>query len=288
MKKIMLCAVVIMGLFIGGQTSALANDNDITTDDVFKQSYNIGRQKGIITDTNMSYTEFELLCRNSVFPAYLNAKQDDSTLTFQQFIADDHYEVPEQQPGDNPTTVRGNDDTSATANPMLRAAAQRGYKMKSGDILICYGTNSMGKYIGHAAIATSASYVLEMPGGSGSALKHNARHHTKKLFFQQHTGKGKYVIVYRIKAHPHYADAASTYAYRYMYKKDNPNYQLVRHLLVKSPSYCSKYVYLSYYRGATKAAVHYYNIEMILPHTLPSYFQSGSWKPSYIHKITSY
>jgi len=60
----------------------------------FDKVYQQSRAKGIINDINMTYGEFVSLCKNSVFPAYLQASQTDSTLTFEKYIADDHYEVP--------------------------------------------------------------------------------------------------------------------------------------------------------------------------------------------------
>lgn len=60
----------------------------------FDKVYQQSRAKGIINDINMTYGEFVSLCKNSVFPAYLQASQTDSTLIFEKYIADDHYEVP--------------------------------------------------------------------------------------------------------------------------------------------------------------------------------------------------
>ena len=98
------------------QASATKSGNEINNQNsFFDKAYQQGRAKGIINDSNMTYDEFISLCKNSVFPAYLQASQTDSTLTFEKYIAADHYEVPEQQPGDTPA----NDNT----NPMLRTAA---------------------------------------------------------------------------------------------------------------------------------------------------------------------
>ena len=264
------------------QASSTKSGNEISNQNsFFDKAYQQGRAKGIINDSNMTYDEFISLCKNSFFPAYLQASQTDSTLTFEKYIADDHYEVPEQQPGDTPTTGSANDNT----NPMLRTAAHSGYSMKAGDILICYGTNSMGRFVGHAAIASSSNYIMEMPGISYG----KAAHTSKATFFKRNSGNGKYVAVYRINSHPNYADSASTYAYNHMFKKTNPKYGINTHVWQKSPSYCSKYVYLAYAWGATKKAIIYYDNNIIPPHTLTYYFNPNSgWKPSYIHKITSY
>ncbi|AZA24536.1 MAG: hypothetical protein DF199_00765 [Lactobacillus delbrueckii subsp. lactis] len=56
-------------------------------------------------------------------------------------------------------------------------SAKSGYSMKAGDILICYGggssNNSLSNFPGHAAIATSAGYILEMPGTKNRSAKKN-------------------------------------------------------------------------------------------------------------------
>ncbi|RWZ42815.1 hypothetical protein [Lactiplantibacillus plantarum] len=81
------------------QASATKSGNEINNQNsFFDKAYQQGRAKGIINDSNMTYDEFISLCKNSVFPAYLQASQTDSTLTFEKYIAADHYEVPDQQP----------------------------------------------------------------------------------------------------------------------------------------------------------------------------------------------
>lgn len=289
-KNIIFEALISVALPLTFSVSAnAASNNNYNPKSEFIQAYNEGRQKGILNNSNMNEVDFIQLCEDSVFPAYLNYVQDNPTVSFSQYIADDNYEVPELSSRDNPTTVDASDDannnTSSYSGLFTNfVAAHSGYSMKAGDILICYGTNSMGKYVGHAAIATSSKYVLEMPG-----FGHNAEHHSKKQVFQQHSGGSNYVLVYRIKNHPKYADAASTYAYKYMYKTDNPWYMITTNLIHKSPSYCSKYVLLSYYWGATKSSVcTSYNGTIVHPHDLATHWFKDSFKPSCIYKITKY
>lgn len=289
-KRFILLFCITLLCFINATKTTLAATSDTSShqNSEFVQAYNEGRQKGILTDNNMTRGDFIQLCKKSVFPAYLNYVQNNPTVSFSQYIAEDNYEVPELSPKDNPTTVSAHNDSHSSAFSSLFTnliAAHSGYNMKAGDILICYGTNSMGKYVGHAAIATSSKYVLEMPG-----YLHRAEHHTKEYFFKHHSGGSNYVLVYRIKAHPKYADAASTYAYNHMYKKDNPLYAITSNLIHKSPSYCSKYVLLSYYWGATKSSVRtsYNDSTIVRPHDLATHWFKGTFKPTCIHKVTKY
>lgn len=272
-------------------TSVSATTNDEQSE--FLEAYNEGRQKGILNDENMTKKDFFDLCKKSVFPAYLNYVKDNPTTSFSQYIAYNNYEVPVQQPDDHPTIVRANNsDNSNFSFPFVNLiAAHNGYNMKAGNILICYGTDSMGKYVGHAAIATSANYILEMPGTAHRSAIHNARHVSKEFFFKTYAnGAEKYVAVYRMKDHPIIADHASTYAYNYMYKTSNPTYSIAAQALntyVKSPSYCSKYVYYAYYREKQDSVFMMGSPTLIFPHDLMNKFMP-TYHVSYIHKITSY
>ncbi|GHN45445.1 hypothetical protein ME804_06780 [Lactobacillus delbrueckii] len=291
-KKICMsgAACLAVGISIMPSVASASSNN---TDNSYEQSefikaYNTGKEKGILTDQNMTQSEFLSLCKESVFPAYLEYQQAHPTVSFAQYVADDNYEVPRQQAGDNPITVSATGTKSSSSIfPFISFAsvsARKGYSMKAGDILICYGRNITSKYIGHAAIASSSKYIMEMPGPG----KH-ATHTPKATFFKRNSGNGKYVAVYRIKKHPHYADDASTYAYKHMYLKTNPSYFFPSSMYVKSPSYCSKYVYLAYEWGATKRAL--YPIPgpsaVVLPHGLENWFK-GDFTPSYVYKVTSY
>lgn len=304
---ITLVASITLALSFSSQVSVASVNNDTISQksdnetDEFIKAYEAGRSKGILNDENMSKSNFIELCKKSVFPAYLEYSKDNPTVSFAQYIADDNYEVPQLQPGDHPTTVRANDESDngkySALFPSL-IATHSGYSMKAGDILICYGSssssNSISNFPGHVAIASSSNYILEMPGTGAPhhySATHNAKHVTKKQFFQEHTRGNDYVGVFRIKNHPKYADSASTYAYKYMYQKDNPYYSITQgalNLYTKSPSYCSKYVWYAYYQGATKDSVNHYQQFCILrPRNIMNDFTS-SFHPSYIHKVTSY
>ncbi|CCK86166.1 Putative uncharacterized protein [Lactobacillus equicursoris DSM 19284 = JCM 14600 = CIP 110162] len=288
-------ATVLMAASMASNASADSKTDATQNNDEFVKCYKEGEAKGIIRNNNISEADFIEMCKNSVFPAYLEAVKSNPTLTFEQFVASDNYEVPVQKPGDHPEEVSAEEVKSSKSGSPFTSfiSAKKSYKMKAGDILICYGTGSSGsRLIGHAAMATSANYIIEMSGkphnASGDSWrKNNAHVKSKATFFKEHTKGSDYVAVYR-NNHPVYSDRASTYAYRHMYKEDNPTYHITSTIFQKSPSYCSKYVVLAYYWGATKkswgdGARH----GIIPPHQLPSYF-SDSFVPSYKYKVTSY
>lgn len=279
----------IFGILVG---AVYADASSTIGEDKIQAVYADGREVGIINPANMSYAEFHELIENSVIPAYEQQKSLSPVTTFESFVAEDNYEVPVQQADDNPTTVSAQEPSksvqlSNTSTVTMRntTTANKGYSMEAGDILVVYGTNSdyMGRIVGHAAIATSSGYVLQMTGTG-----HKSEHWTKKKFFQTYTKTG-YVAVYRIKNHPNYSKKAASYAWNHMYHQTEPSYQITTNLYHKSPSYCSKYVYLAYDWGATSSAVLQYPsyLHIVTPHGLIGNFY-GSFKPSYIHKITSY
>lgn len=94
MKKIIFCEM--LTLFLLSCFPVVIEADSYNNDGVneFQQAYKIGRDKGILNDYNMSYEEFRSLCKNSVFPAYLQAKKEGDTLSFQQYVAADNYEIP--------------------------------------------------------------------------------------------------------------------------------------------------------------------------------------------------
>lgn len=259
-----------------------------TTQNEFEQAYEVGRSKGILTDQNMTKDEFFSLCKDSVFPSYVEYSTNHPGTTFADYIADDNYEVPLQKATDEPETVSATGDKSNASSLFTSffstVSARKGYSMKAGDILICYGRNITSKYVGHAAIASSSKYIMEMTGPG-----HRAEHTSKATFFKRNSGNKKYVAVFRIKNHPKYADDAASYAYHHMYIHDNPWYLFPSSMYQKSPSYCSKYVYIAYQRGATSKAL--YPIPgpsaVILPHGMWHWFKD-SFTPSYVYKVTSY
>ncbi|GGE33291.1 hypothetical protein GCM10011391_09930 [Pullulanibacillus camelliae] len=245
-------------------------------------TYQQGTDAKIITQSKAAY---EKTCEKVIVPAYHRYLNSGETGSFEEFAADNYYE--QEAPGlkgdvTTNVTAMGPESTKSGVHPMMNG--KTGYKMKAGDILVVYGRSSSSHFIGHAAIATSSKYVLEMTGPG-----HKSDHHTKANFFKRNTKGSSYVLVYRIKKHPTYAKNAASYAYHHMYKGARPSYFISTHLYHKDPSYCSKYVYLSYYWGAKKSSVKKWPeyTHIVTPHGLVGNFK-GTFKPNKIHKVTSY
>lgn len=254
----------------------------------FENAYNNGVSEGIIHG-DVSKGSFVRYCQNSVYPAYQRSQENlpyFARSTFTEYLEEDNYEQPVEN--DIPTVA-----TSSSAQPSdgLAYAKKKlpSFKMKAGDIMVVYGTNSIknavGTFVGHAGMAISSKSVLHMPG-----FKKKAQKWSKSSFFKKYTKGASYVSVYRMPTSK-YAQKAATYAYKNMYKKHNPKYTLTPVLYSKSPSYCSKYVYLAYYWGAghTNIGIKSYplGIHYVTPHGLIGNFLSSypSTMPKYKYKI---
>lgn len=269
-------------LFICSSNVIFASDNvnEITP---WKETYYIGKKEGKITD---DYSTFIKKCKNDLMPKYMNLYQENPTLTFAEYAAANNYDqdLPTES---NTQNVNVNDisDTSTVQNPLFPSLYKASRAtIKAGDMLICHGTNSSGRFLGHEAIATSSKYVLEMRGPEGA--KNNNYHTPLTRFYKDHlNGRGDYIVVYRIKKHPIYARDAAQYAWDHMYKNNHINYLTTTNLYHKDPSYCSKYAYLAYWWGTSHKGMKG-SLMWVFPFTMINVFQ-GSYYPSAVYKLTS-
>ncbi|EAF5666464.1 hypothetical protein ACKTFP_000434 [Listeria innocua] len=186
---------------------------------------------------------------------------------------------------------------STTSNGnRLKAAIQK------GDILI------VGGGAGHAAIATTDNYILEMSGSQNFAswfiggISNNNHQFTKQNWiFGTSNEQGassaphiaKWIQLWRMpnqamaKQCADYADAkfwSSTHSYT---KNRHITYRLTSGTLTTDPNYCSKMVFQSFYFGSGSANViqgFSAALTSILPNALPNLF-TNNFKP---YKVGTY
>jgi hypothetical protein len=291
MKKtflfVLILSLILSFTFIGVHDTYAADNSDYSNE--YLQTYQAGIKARIINPKHVSYEAFADECKTEIAPVYKTYLKQGGTGNFQQFAADNNYDQ-------DPEGAENEQSTNANGIQILKANttnARKGYHMKAGDILICHGTNSSGYFLGHAAIATSSKYIIEMQGSEFA--RDNNKHTPKKTFFKSHTKGKAYVLVYRMKKHPHYANDAGAYAFHRFYSKKGAHKKTVHlwyfvpsHLYSINPNYCSKLVYQAYWWGATKKALNRFdNGHVVTPYGLVGDFL-GSYKPAKIHKITSY
>ncbi|WP_163651902.1 YiiX/YebB-like N1pC/P60 family cysteine hydrolase [Listeria sp. PSOL-1] len=149
--------------------------------------------------------------------------------------------------------------------------------------MITNNTSSKG-ITGHAAIANSDNYILDMPGTGRRPAKSNNRQSTVSSWLKEYDNSGKYVKVYRLKDQD-MAKRVARYADRNYYsttgsatKNIQLDYGIDYHLYQKSPSYCSKLVYQAYYFGSGAAKVVYPKNGFVAPYFLIGTF-TANYKP---------
>nr|XP_021182739.2 uncharacterized 30.3 kDa protein [Helicoverpa armigera] len=154
--------------------------------------------------------------------------------------------------------------------------------VRKGDILIT-GRGS-GGLLGHAAIMTTDTWVLEMPGGKGwqNGIPDNNRQITKHKWFDIHASD--WTTVYRCPD-AGIASQAARWADRKYY---NPNegstktihitYALTTNFQTTNPSYCSKLVLQAYYYGTgSNKVIRNPGNAIIVPTSIPTYFLRPYW-----------
>ncbi|AMD28911.1 hypothetical protein JT90_15525 [Listeria monocytogenes] len=168
----------------------------------------------------------------------------------------------------------GHSPSEAKSNNMLRSQTSNGNKLekaiKKGDILIVKSSS-----FGHAAIATSNKYILEMSGGGNpskwatTGIKNNNHQLNKhKWIFggkeQDYIKKptiNYWIQLWRVPQSS-IANKAASYADK-TYWNSNHKYEKNKHItynlrsgtLTRNPNYCSKMVYQAYYYGTGNANV---------------------------------
>ncbi|MBU5275160.1 hypothetical protein KQI03_11050 [Levilactobacillus brevis] len=290
-KWAILVATVSGGISTGNMIGRAAATPDYQ--DYYVSTYQEGVNSKVINKQKVTFTMFQKQCNEEFSQVYVNYLKDGGEENFSQYMRDNYYG--QDDPGASskpaPVTTAISEPTASKYYHYRTKAVRKGYHMKAGDILICHNTNSMKSIPGHAAIVNSSGYIMEMPGTKHVGKKKNARIVTKKHFFKQHSGGSAYVMVYRIMHHPHIAKKAARYAYYKMLKHHNPEYSIFKgeQLYKKSPSYCSKYVYLAYDWGGTRKAMKQWwgGVHIVSPYGLVGNFK-GSYKPTAIHRVIAY
>lgn len=173
--------------------------------------------------------------------------------------------------------------------------------LRKGDIVVVSGT------VGHAAIATSNNYILEMTGGGlydkwpTGTMKNNNHQFSKHNWLWGNSEQGakpsknidKWIQIWRLPDSS-MANKCATYADKTFWNstggyKKNKNYDYLISTNTRSmnPTYCSKLVFHSFYYGSGDAEVikpNMINLTFIMPGALPNLFE-GKYAP---YKVGTY
>lgn len=178
----------------------------------------------------------------------------------------------------------GTDPNIAAAKPASAAANIDRFvrEIRKGDILI---VESGG--FGHAAIATTNNYILEMHGGGNivnwamTGISDNNKQYTTRAWIKAHIkqwtqiwrprkGIGKEAATFA-----DYKFWSSSHAFK---KNRHITYRLTAGPTVPNPNYCSKMVWQSFWFGTGSKKVATGTSFFIAPSDLPNYFYAA-YKP---------
>lgn len=192
-------------------------------------------------------------------------------------------------------------------NNMLRSQSGNAEKFKrdlrKGDIIIVSGNP------GHAAIATTDNYILEMTGDPDfnpvgwflSGISNNNNQFSKHNWLWGLREQGakpaknidSWIQIWRVPDR-NMANKCANYADRTFWnstggypKNRYIDYRITSRLTTKNPNYCSKLVFQSYYWGSGSEVViqpNMVNLSWILPNALPNVF-TGKYAP---YKVGTY
>lgn len=142
-------------------------------------------------------------------------------------------------------------------------------KMQAGDIIITNGTSFSG-LTGHAGIAISHTQILSIAGPGSKPSVHTISDWKSRY---QKTGSGNWSRVYRV-SNP--IDATTAYPWaKKTYQNSNAGYNITPNYWGTKDTYCSKIVWQAYRYGAGIHTVTVPNGLIVLPYSLPNYFNSG-------------
>lgn len=142
-------------------------------------------------------------------------------------------------------------------------------KMQAGDIIITNGTSFSG-LTGHAGIAISNTQILSIAGPFSNPSVQTITNWKSRY---QKTGSSNWSRVYRVNKP---IDATTAYAWaKKTYQNSNSFYDITTNLAGTQYTYCSKIVWQAYYYGAGSHTIKKPAGLIVLPYSLPNYFNSG-------------
>lgn len=222
---------------------------DQSTDGIdYRELYNQAIEEEAIDGSTKTYEQF-VADQKSILPIYESGVKEaaiDNTISAEEWLAGSNY-------GEAPVS---NDMVEDITLKLM--ASWNGFTMKAGDIFITNATSSKG-ITGHAAIANSDNYILDVPGTKYRPKNDNNRQLLLKDWVSYYnTG---WIRAYRLKDQS-LAKKLAKYADRNFFsskgtsvKTEKIEYDIDTHIYRKNPSYCSKLVFQSYYFGSGNVAL---------------------------------
>ncbi|WP_296227270.1 hypothetical protein [uncultured Lactobacillus sp.] len=250
-KYLTFLALSILGIAVLSGKAYAATDDEVTT------LYNKGVATQKIDSSQYSLSDFKEFVQEA--ETNLGVQSGNSKISVESFLELDNYGA---MPDGSSPYSKSSTSSNIYRAPMLRASSSRKTtftnKIQKGDILIIGGT------FGHAAIATTNKYVLEMPGGGNivnwlwTQLKDNNSQKTKTHwidYWSKKAGKNK-IQIWRPKDKAMREKVANYADYRFwssthsLTKNRHINYQIIQGTSGFNPNYCSRMVWQAFYHGS--------------------------------------
>lgn len=250
MKKFMLTILILLGMI--ALHPLFSSAASISNEDI----YELGVEQKIINPFTYPYKKWNKEIAQLLYANYEQLKKtmsNEISFSYADFVKQNNFGI-----------IAGTDDsiTSAGKSDNLTRTASSNSNInkfvntiKAGDII--YTTEyTLSGFIGHAAMASSNNWIVEMPGGKNykKGIPDNNNQCTTKQYITKHIKQWNYV--YRLKDQT-LAKKVAKYADHTFYsskgttKKDRHiKYYIDSHAKRLNPSYCSKLVYYSYYYGS--------------------------------------
>lgn len=225
--------------------------------------YTQGVQAGKIDPKVFSQSSWMQYEKDFLMPNYEQILKENvlpSPMTYAQWVEWNNWGTSDMS--NNPEfSVVATDDPHLQVSPSQKATNAKKFaeKVKKGDFMVVSNHRDPGApYVGHAAIATTDKYILDMPGyRDGSRPKDDNNRQLTKQHWIGHYKKG-WVTLYRLNASAKVRSDIATWAdWRYWSSKHE--YTKNRHVeySLVTPNkgdfgraYCSKLVYQAMYYGS--------------------------------------
>lgn len=212
--------------------------------------------KGAISESSLSFDTWSSMEQKDLWPTYQNNEKQGfipRTQTYEEWLKNNNYGAIKGL-DDNPNVQRVLETNSTADN---RASFVN--TVRKGDLLIVQDAHNIwNSFIGHAAIATTDNYILDMPGYKNGAAPQNDnnRQTLKGNWFDDYSASWTYV--YRLTISKSIVNNIADWADWRFYssthsatKDRHVRYSLATELKGDfSTAYCSKLVWDALYYGS--------------------------------------
>lgn len=230
-----------------------------------KELYELGVATNSINPASTTYASWQNMEKSFLWPNYLEIKKEgilDKSVDYQQWLKENNFGL---VVGNQPQFEMV-EKSKPSFSVRSTADNKRNFvnRIKKGDFVVVSGVREpWAPYVGHAAIATTDNYMLDMPGYKDGQYTqtNNNRQLTKGAWFDKY--KTAWTTVYRVRTSQSVrANIANWADWRYWSsthgKNKNRHVKYTLKTTLKGDygnAYCSKLVWQALYYGSGNLAL---------------------------------